>query len=137
MARRWRSWTAATLGGALLAALALLLAAGGSSRAQRAPASDDGRRDVVLIMTDDQTVESMRVMPRTRRLLGDRGTTFARNFVSYPLCCPSRATLLTGEYAHNSGVLGNRPPQGGYPPPSYDQRPPAGYGPTSRPPTCR
>ena len=53
-------------------------------------------------------------MPRTRRLLGDQGTTFARNFVSYPLCCPSRATLLTGQYAHNSGVLGNRPPQGGY-----------------------
>ena len=111
--RRW-SWWAATLAGAALAILGLLLASGGASRAQRAGAGDDHRRDVVLIMTDDQTVESMRVMPRTRRLLGDQGTTFARNFVSYPLCCPSRATLLTGQYAHNSGVLGNRPPQGGY-----------------------
>jgi hypothetical protein len=73
-ARRWGFWTAATVGGAVLAALALLLASGGSSQAQRAPArGDDARRDVVLIMTDDQTVESMRVMPRTRRLLGDQG----------------------------------------------------------------
>jgi arylsulfatase A-like enzyme len=53
-------------------------------------------------------------MPRTRELLAERGTTFANSFASYPLCCPSRATLLTGQYAHNSGVLGNRPPQGGY-----------------------
>ena len=72
------------------------------------------RPDVIVIMTDDQTVEAMRVMPRTRRLIGDAGITFANSFVSYPLCCPSRATLLTGQYAHNHKVLGNRPPTGGY-----------------------
>src|SRR5207247_4369332 len=49
-----------------------------------------GRPNVVVIMTDDETVRDMEVMPRTRRLLGARGVTFRNSFVSYPLCCPSR-----------------------------------------------
>jgi N-acetylglucosamine-6-sulfatase len=72
------------------------------------------RPNIVLVMTDDQTVDTMRAMPHTRRLLGRKGTTFANSFSSYPLCCPARATLLTGQYAHNHGVLGNLPPTGGY-----------------------
>jgi arylsulfatase A-like enzyme len=74
----------------------------------------DPRPDVLLILTDDQTLESMRVMERTRRLIGDEGTTFANATVSTSLCCPSRATLLTGQYAHNHGVRDNKPPLGGY-----------------------
>jgi len=70
--------------------------------------------NVLLILTDDQTEESMRVMEKTLRLLGEEGTTFRNSFVSTPLCCPSRATLLTGQYAHNHGVLGNKSPEGGY-----------------------
>ena len=52
----------------------------------------------------------MSVMPKTRRLIGRAGTTFDRNVVNYPLCCPSRATFLTGQYAHNHGVLWNNWP---------------------------
>ncbi|MGQ0803311.1 MAG: sulfatase family protein [Actinomycetota bacterium] len=74
----------------------------------------DLRPNVVVIMTDDQTVESMRVMPNVRDLLAEHGVTFTNSFASYPLCCPSRATLLTGQYAHNHGVLGNEPSVGGY-----------------------
>ena len=70
--------------------------------------------NIVVLMTDDQTLDSMSVMPQTERLLGERGTTFTRSFASYALCCPSRATLFTGQYAHNHGVLGNGPPNGGY-----------------------
>jgi arylsulfatase A-like enzyme len=70
--------------------------------------------NIVVLMTDDQTLASMSVMPKTRELLGGRGTTFTRSFVNFSLCCPSRATLFTGQYAHNHGVLGNRPPLGGY-----------------------
>ena len=91
-----------------VAALVAASAAGGRED------GDDRKLNVVVLMTDDQTVASLRVMPRTRALLGDRGTTFTRMFASYPLCCPSRATYLTGQYAHNHGVLGNRPPTGGY-----------------------
>src|SRR5919109_150405 len=76
--------------------------------------SHAARPNVLVLETDDQTLESMSVMPNVRRLLGQRGTTFDRSFVSFSLCCPSRATLFTGQYAHNHGVLGNAPPIGGY-----------------------
>jgi arylsulfatase A-like enzyme len=69
-----------------------------------AVAQEPSKPNVVLLMTDDQTVGDMEVMPMTRRLIGGRGVTFTRSFVSYPLCCPSRATFLTGQYAHNNGV---------------------------------
>ena len=70
--------------------------------------------NIVVLMTDDQTLDSMSVMPQTQRLIGEEGTTFTRSFVNFSLCCPSRSTLYTGQYAHNHGVLGNGPPQGGY-----------------------
>ena len=53
-------------------------------------------------------------MPNTLDLIAKRGMTFNRYYVSYPLCCPSRVSLLTGRYAHNHGVKGNVQPNGGY-----------------------
>ena len=70
--------------------------------------------NVVVIMTDDQDFRSMGAMPKTQRLIAERGTTFATSVVSFPLCCPSRATFLTGQYAHNHGVQWNNAPTGGY-----------------------
>ena len=70
--------------------------------------------NIVVVMSDDQTVESMRVMANVDQLLARQGATFANNLVSYSLCCPSRSTFLSGQYAHNHGVMGNAPPQGGY-----------------------
>jgi arylsulfatase A-like enzyme len=78
------------------------------------PADPTSRPNVVVIMTDDQTLESLRIMPKTLALVGTRGTTFSNAFVSYPLCCPSRATFLTGQYSHNHGVASNKMPAGGY-----------------------
>lgn len=72
------------------------------------------RPNVVVMMTDDQTAASLRYMQQTRALLAARGTTFEQAIASYPLCCPSRATHLTGQYAHNHGVLHNSGPFGGY-----------------------
>jgi len=54
---------------------------------------------VIVIDTDDQNQSDMWVMQQTLALLGARGTTFQNSYVSYPLCCPSRATHLTGQYA--------------------------------------
>ena len=94
---------------ALLLLAAAVLAAGCNSGEE---ASE--RPNVVVIMTDDQRVDEMAVMPAVRRLIVRPGAWFARSFASFPLCCPSRATFLTGQYAHNHGVLDNRPPRGGY-----------------------
>lgn len=72
------------------------------------------RPNVVVVMTDDQDFRSMGAMPQTRSLIAKRGTTFATSMVSFPLCCPSRATYYTGQYAHNHGVKWNNQPNGGY-----------------------
>lgn len=77
-------------------------------------ASASKRPNIVLITSDDQTSEEMQSMKLTQRLIGRRGTTFNRQYNNWPLCCPSRATHLTGQYAHNHDVLGNYPPKGGY-----------------------
>ena len=100
---------------ALAAALAVAAVLSGSATGSEAGTQQAvNRPNVVVIMTDDQTVESLRVMGNVRSLLAAQGVTFDNNFASYPLCCPSRATFLTGQYAHNHRVLGNAPPNGGY-----------------------
>jgi arylsulfatase A-like enzyme len=78
---------------------------GGHARAQSRP-------NVVLMMTDDQALAQMSAesMPEVERLLGDGGTRFSRAYLTTPLCCPSRASLLTGQYGHNNGVLRNAYP---------------------------
>ncbi len=70
--------------------------------------------NVVVIMVDDMNVSALAYLPQVRSLIGTPGTTFTNSVVSYSLCCPSRSTFLTGQYAHNHGVLGNAPPDGGY-----------------------
>jgi N-acetylglucosamine-6-sulfatase len=65
--------------------------------------------NIVVVMTDDQATSQVGplYLPRTTRLLQDEGTTFENAFLTTPLCCPSRASLLTGQYGHNNGVLTN------------------------------
>lgn len=72
------------------------------------------RPNVVVIMTDDQTLESLRVMPNVKALIGDAGVTFDQFMVTDALCCPSRATFMSGQYAFHHQVLSNEPPSGGY-----------------------
>ncbi len=101
---------------AALAVTAVLVATGAETpppTVDRALAAQV-RPNVVVIESDDQTVESMRVMDNVVSLIGDRGVTFTNSFVNYSLCCPSRATFLTGQYMHNHKVLDNEPPDGGF-----------------------
>ena len=98
-----------------MAALAAgIAAAAGLASSDAESASPAVRPNVVVLMTDDQTLESVRVMPNVHGLLANQGVTFDNSFVSYALCCPSRATFLTGQYAHNHTVWGNTSPNGGY-----------------------
>jgi N-acetylglucosamine-6-sulfatase len=85
------------------------------------------RPNFVVIQTDDSTLEQLyaawrpspgapaiRAMPNTLELIGKKGATFNRYYVSYSLCAPSRVSLLTGRYAHNDEDRGNVEPDGGY-----------------------
>ena len=98
------------------AAAALAVAGAGAPPATVGQAAADQQPpNVVVITTDDQTLESMRVMDNVNSLIGgNRGTTFQNSFVNFSLCCPSRATFLTGQYMHNHGVRTNKPPDGGF-----------------------
>ncbi len=112
---------------ALLAGLVLLL----DNRAQaaevpKAAASASQRPSFVVIQTDDETLDQLyasitpaggvpvQAMPYTLADIAERGVTFDRYYDSYPLCTPSRVSLLTGRYSHNNGVKGNVQPNGGF-----------------------
>ncbi|MDP8923924.1 MAG: sulfatase [Chloroflexota bacterium] len=71
------------------------------------------RPNFVLIVADDMRYDDVEVMP-TLRSLAQRGVSFERAFATTPLCCPSRASLLTGQYARYHGVRANEPPSGGF-----------------------
>jgi N-acetylglucosamine-6-sulfatase len=94
--------------------LAVLVAFGVAGAAGAGPTQAPGKPNVLVVMTDDQTVESLRVMTNVNAQLAAQGTTFANSFATFPLCCPSRSTFLTGQYAHNHTVMGNAAPTGGY-----------------------
>ena len=98
----------------------------------------------VVVQTDDETLDQLyaainwrdrrnQATPYTLLLLANRGKTFNRDYVPYPLCCPSRVSLLTGRYAHTHNVRGNVPPNGGYTGFKAPRRP----TPTTSPPGCR
>ncbi|MEJ7629424.1 MAG: sulfatase [Nocardioidaceae bacterium] len=70
--------------------------------------------NVVLVMTDDMRMDDLQYMPNTLHLLAEQGATFTQMLSPYPLCCPARAEVLSGQYAHNNGVQGNNWPRGGY-----------------------
>lgn len=87
---------ALTIGALLLAGLA------------GAPPAAAARPNFVVIVTDDQALNMLDSMALTRRLVGQSGVTFHRAYVEFALCSPSRATLLTGRYAHNHGIVANQ-----------------------------
>jgi N-acetylglucosamine-6-sulfatase len=103
----------------------------GGDRAQVAaadggPSADDGdagpdadpdaakRPNVIMILTDDLDMSLMPYMPNVDRLIRDQGAEMTNFYVEQSSCCPSRASILSGLYAHNHGVIGNVWPEGGY-----------------------
>jgi arylsulfatase A-like enzyme len=80
-------------------------------RKQRRANRRQKRPNVIVVMTDDQSNDMLGLGGVVNRI-GGRGTTFRNSYASFPLCCPSRATLLTGQYSHNHGVVRTDLPNG-------------------------
>jgi arylsulfatase A-like enzyme len=113
----------------LLAAASVSLAAcfGGSSEHKRPPRharrppvelvpnqkAIAHRANVVFVLTDDLSTNLVPYMPHVRQMQ-KRGVTFTNYFVTDSLCCPSRASILSGRLPHNTGVYTNNPPDGGF-----------------------
>ena len=76
----------------------------------------EAKPNIVIIVTDDQAEElTMGVLPDGRPLLPkikslvlDQGVRFVNSFADFPLCCPYRASLLTGQASHNHGIKTNK-----------------------------
>jgi N-acetylglucosamine-6-sulfatase len=70
--------------------------------------------NIVLVLMDDASMNLLEYMPQVEKLQ-ENGTTFSNYYVTNSLCCPSRASLFTGRYPHNTGIYTNVAPEGGYP----------------------
>ena len=89
-----------------LAVLAVALVAGVLLASRSRGPEPGGRPNILLIVTDDQRATgTLEVMPKTQRWFEQGGVSFPAAFVTTPLCCPSRASILTGRYAHNHHIL--------------------------------
>lgn len=100
---------------ALAAALTLLLAliAGPAAHAQAPYSPATPKPNIVFVLTDDLSWDLVDYMPNVRQLRAE-GVTFSNYIVTDSLCCPSRASILTGKYPHNTGIYKNTGDDGGF-----------------------
>jgi arylsulfatase A-like enzyme len=90
------------------------LGVGGSAQKEAEAEAPTGQPNIIFVLADDLDYASAQQMPEIHSLLRAGGASFENTSVSYPICCPSRATMLTGLYAHNHNVRGNKRPVGGF-----------------------
>jgi len=92
--------------------LAVVLLHGGDNGVS---SQSTAKPNFVFILTDDMRKGDLKYMPKTRSLLQNKGMSFQKAYVSNALCCPSRATIMRGQYAHNTGIWHNHgAPDGGW-----------------------
>jgi N-acetylglucosamine-6-sulfatase len=121
---RWlgRGWTGVTVLALALASTAAAVTPNHAEPATAAavsgsPPAGESKPNIVYVLTDDldqRTTPYWDVLPKTKKLLADRGMTFENSFAPTPICCPARSTILTGQLGHNTGVLTNQGSQGGW-----------------------
>lgn len=80
------------------------------------------QHNIVFIIVDDldARMTSPEIMPSLKKHVVDQGTTFSRHYCTVSLCCPARASILTGQNAHNHNVTNVTPPEGNYSRPQVD-----------------
>ena len=98
---------------ALLTVLAAFVVAISVTQEARPAPRAVARPNIVFVLTDDLSWDLVRYMPHVRQMQRE-GLTFTNYFVTDSLCCPSRASIFSGRYPHNHGVLTNTPPSGGF-----------------------
>jgi arylsulfatase A-like enzyme len=103
-----RKTLGATVGAMLLLALAVAPAA------RPVAARADTPPNIVLFLTDDQRWDELENMPNVHSLLIDEGVQYTNMSEPNSLCCPSRTTILTGQYSNHNGVWNNAAPNGGF-----------------------
>ncbi|MFI0411996.1 sulfatase [Actinomadura sp. 3N508] len=101
------------IGLAVVASLGLASCAEASLRAEREGRGAKARPNIVFVLTDDLSANLVEYMPHVKEMQR-QGLTFGNYFVANSLCCPSRATIFTGRYPHNTGVMTNQGADGGY-----------------------
>ena len=92
---RWRG-----LGSVVVAALCLALGIARDSSGAT-PSTTTPRLNVVVIVSDDERLDANRRMRNVQRLLAREGVRFDRYYTTTSECCPSRASILTGQYPHH------------------------------------
>jgi len=95
-------------------ALAVLLVSGVWDSASREARGATAKPNIVFILADDMRKDDLKYMPKTRSLLKAKGMSFENAFVSNALCCPARATIMRGQYSHNTHVWTNGGANGGW-----------------------
>jgi arylsulfatase A-like enzyme len=98
----------ASLTSAVLLACGVMLVVGVEAEGQTKP-------NIVFVLTDDQFPGTQKTMSRLKNNVTGEGLKFTNTISTYPFCCPSRATIQRGQYAHNTRIYGNNSPDGGWP----------------------
>ena len=93
--------------------LSLFLATACGAGEEHSLRSEATKPNILLVLTDDQPASTVTKMPAVEAKLEAKGLSFENAFLSTPVCCPSRATIMTGRYAHNHRVWTNGEPRGG------------------------
>jgi N-acetylglucosamine-6-sulfatase len=94
----------------LFASVVVLVTVVGSIRS----AAAIERPNIIFVLTDDQFPGTQNAMPALKGNVTSKGLTFTKMTSTFPLCCPGRATILRGQYAHNTHIYGNSLPVGGW-----------------------
>lgn len=98
-----RTWTLLTV------FILIALLAGTSCTALESLGLVSKKPNVILILTDDLDFPLVPYLPQMQALIADQGAEFTNYFVTSPLCCPSRASMIRGQYPHNTNILENTP----------------------------
>jgi arylsulfatase A-like enzyme len=94
-------------------ALCLLGACNAGGKSDQQAATKSPKTNVVMVLTDDLAMNLVQYMPNVQAL-AKQGTTFANYSVTDSLCCPSRSSMFSGRFPHDTGVFTNSGSDGGF-----------------------